>query len=313
MNDPPIRALFVAANNPAVTCPDAGKVRQGLMREDLFTVVHDPFMTDDRALRRYRAAGDDLSRNRGFLPRLRHLLPAIRAAPPCRRRARHGRICAWRRNWRERMGLDRSGVPHERRAELTETLFRGAKGRAAALDPESVARCRTDLARADRRPGIPHPVGKARILFGAAGRRRACADARLAARSAGAGGCRALAAAPADRARLFPGPHRLCRRRLPAPARRQAVLHPAPRRGRPRAASRTAPRCGSSTTAARSGWCSQISDEIQPGVVLVPGQRPDSETVAGTINMLVDDRYTDIGEGATYQSTFLDVEAWPET
>ena len=30
MTDPPIRALFIAANNPAVTCPDAGKVRQGL-------------------------------------------------------------------------------------------------------------------------------------------------------------------------------------------------------------------------------------------------------------------------------------------
>src|SRR5438128_957747 len=25
LEDPPIRALFIAANNPAVTCPDAGK------------------------------------------------------------------------------------------------------------------------------------------------------------------------------------------------------------------------------------------------------------------------------------------------
>ena len=46
MRDPPIRALFVSANNPAVTCPDAAAVRRGLMREDLFTVVHDPFLTD---------------------------------------------------------------------------------------------------------------------------------------------------------------------------------------------------------------------------------------------------------------------------
>jgi hypothetical protein len=49
-----------------------------------------------------------------------------------------------------------------------------------------------------------------------------------------------------------------------------------------------------------------------PVLVLVPGQRPDSETVAGTINILISDRYTDIGEGATYQSTWLDVTAWPE-
>src|SRR4051812_13798959 len=45
MIDPPLRALFIAANNPAVTNPDAGAVRRGLSREDLFTVVHDPFMT----------------------------------------------------------------------------------------------------------------------------------------------------------------------------------------------------------------------------------------------------------------------------
>ena len=53
-----------------------------------------------------------------------------------------------------------------------------------------------------------------------------------------------------------------------------------------------------------------VSDEVQPGVVWVPGPRPTSETVSGTINMLCSDRYTDMGEGATYQSTFLDVGAW---
>ena len=46
MRDPPIRALFIAANNPAVTNPDVNRLRRALAREDLFTVVHDPFMTD---------------------------------------------------------------------------------------------------------------------------------------------------------------------------------------------------------------------------------------------------------------------------
>jgi hypothetical protein len=32
--------------------------------------------------------------------------------------------------------------------------------------------------------------------------------------------------------------------------------------------------------------------------------------VSGAINMLCSDRYTDMGEGATYQSTYLDVAAW---
>jgi anaerobic selenocysteine-containing dehydrogenase len=52
-----------------------------------------------------------------------------------------------------------------------------------------------------------------------------------------------------------------------------------------------------------------VRDEIQPGVVLVPGQRPDGEAVAGTVNMLCADSYTDLGAGATYQSTWLDVGA----
>jgi predicted molibdopterin-dependent oxidoreductase YjgC len=60
------------------------------------------------------------------------------------------------------------------------------------------------------------------------------------------------------------------------------------------------------------GLVLKVSDEVQPGNVLVPGQRPDSETVSGTINMLCSNRYTDIGEGATYQSTWLDITAWRE-
>jgi hypothetical protein len=60
------------------------------------------------------------------------------------------------------------------------------------------------------------------------------------------------------------------------------------------------------------GLILKISDEVRPGVVLVPGQRPDGEAVSGTINMLCDMRRTDIGEGACYQSTFLDVAAWRE-
>ncbi|QHZ47196.1 molybdopterin-containing oxidoreductase family protein [Bacillus sp. NSP9.1] len=44
--DPPIRSLFVYSSNPAVVAPEANKVRQGLEREDLFTVVHDLFLTE---------------------------------------------------------------------------------------------------------------------------------------------------------------------------------------------------------------------------------------------------------------------------
>jgi anaerobic selenocysteine-containing dehydrogenase len=58
------------------------------------------------------------------------------------------------------------------------------------------------------------------------------------------------------------------------------------------------------------GLVLKVSDEVTEGVVLVPGQRPEAEAVSGTVNILCSDRLTDIGAGATYQSTFLDVEAW---
>jgi anaerobic selenocysteine-containing dehydrogenase len=44
--DPAIRALYVWNSNPAVIAADQQKVLEGLKREDLFTVVHDQFVTD---------------------------------------------------------------------------------------------------------------------------------------------------------------------------------------------------------------------------------------------------------------------------
>ncbi|RME73583.1 MAG: molybdopterin oxidoreductase family protein, partial [Chloroflexi bacterium] len=45
-SDPPVMSLYVFGANPAVSSPNAGKIVQGLLREDLFTVVHELFMTD---------------------------------------------------------------------------------------------------------------------------------------------------------------------------------------------------------------------------------------------------------------------------
>jgi len=42
----PVKALFVYNCNPLATMPEQEKVRKGLEREDLFTVVFDPFLTD---------------------------------------------------------------------------------------------------------------------------------------------------------------------------------------------------------------------------------------------------------------------------
>jgi anaerobic selenocysteine-containing dehydrogenase len=45
-NDPPVKALFVYSSNPAAVCPQHNDVVRGLLRPDLFTVVHEQFFTD---------------------------------------------------------------------------------------------------------------------------------------------------------------------------------------------------------------------------------------------------------------------------
>ncbi len=46
LDDPPVKALFVYNADPANTAPNRELVIKGLMREDLFVVVHDIFFTD---------------------------------------------------------------------------------------------------------------------------------------------------------------------------------------------------------------------------------------------------------------------------
>ena len=43
VDDPPVKALFVYASNPAASIPHQTKVLRGLARDDLFTVVVEHF------------------------------------------------------------------------------------------------------------------------------------------------------------------------------------------------------------------------------------------------------------------------------
>jgi anaerobic selenocysteine-containing dehydrogenase len=46
LDDPPVAGLYIYNADPVASTPDSGKVLAGLAREDLFTVVHDPYLTD---------------------------------------------------------------------------------------------------------------------------------------------------------------------------------------------------------------------------------------------------------------------------
>ena len=46
LSNPPVQSLLVYGANPAASAPDQGRVRRGLSRDDLFTIVVDHFQTD---------------------------------------------------------------------------------------------------------------------------------------------------------------------------------------------------------------------------------------------------------------------------
>jgi len=136
LDNPPIRALFIAANNPAVTCPDAGKVRRGLAREDLFTVVHDPFLS---VTARYAdivlpaatyLETEDLYRAYGTY----YLQYAPQAVAPQGEAWSNFRLA---QALAQRMGLD-DPVFRMPQSEILDKMLRGGRGAVAALDPERV-------------------------------------------------------------------------------------------------------------------------------------------------------------------------------
>jgi anaerobic selenocysteine-containing dehydrogenase len=305
LRDPPIKALFVAANNPAVTCPDAATVRRGLLREDLFTVVHDPFLTDTA---RYAdlvlpattyLETEDLFRAYGAY----YVQFAPQAVPAQGEAWSNVRLA---QELAGRLGVH-DAVFSMATDELVQTAFVGATGPAAGIDPGT-------LRTAGPIKIEPYPEGQ---RFGTPSGKLEFYSERLASQG--------LPPMPdwredADETargqrwplRLLTAPgyfqshtaftsNQTLRRREGPP---MVILHPADARRRG-----LQPGDGVELFNDR-GTVSmrlRVSDEVGPGIVLVPGQRPAGEALAGTVNLLCGDRLSDLGEGATYQSTFLDV------
>lgn len=307
-DDPPIRALFVAANNPAVTCPDTGKLRRGLKREDLYTVVHDPFLS---ATARYAdivlpaatyLETEDLFRAYGtYYLQYGHAAVAPQGA-------------AWS-NFRlaqelaRRFGLD-DPVFRMSEAEILAAMLRGGGERVAALDPATVRKGQPMRLAPQGRQQFRTPSGKLEFYSEtlAAEGRPAMPDWHPdpeEERDSTRWPLRLLTAPGYFQSHTaFSGVGFLRRREGPP----VCILHPDDARAR---GLESGARVRLFNERGEIGLVLKISEEVQSGTVLVPGQRPDGETVAGTINMLCADRFTDFGDGATYQSTRLDVAAWP--
>ncbi|HJQ57798.1 MAG TPA: molybdopterin-dependent oxidoreductase [Vineibacter sp.] len=309
MKDPPLRSILIAANNPAVTCPDAGKVRRGLARDDLFTVVHDPFLS---VTARYAdivlpaatyLETDDLYRAYGAY----YMQYGPRAVEP------QGE--AWS-NFKlaqvlaERLGLG-DKVFGQSQAEILEAMFQGPRtGHAATIDPKALPTAGPVRIAPEGGQQFRTPSGKLEFYSETLAKQGIAPmpdwqpDA-LELRDAARWPLRLLTAPGYFQPHTAYSGVAFLRKREGAP---HCVLHPddAAKRGLA-----DGQKVRLFNERAEVGLVLRVSDDVRPGVVLVLGQRPDGEAVSGTVNMLCDDRFTDIGEGATYQSTFLDVAAWP--
>jgi len=307
--DPPIRALFVAANNPAVTCPEVLKVRRGLAREELFTVVHDPFLS---MTGRYAdivlpattyLETEDLYRAYGT-----YWLQYGKQVVEPQGRARSNFHLA--QALAQRMGL-KDALFRMSHQEIVEAMFRGKSGTTAGIDARTVRDAGPiNIAPAEEGQEFRTPSGRLEFYSEQLAAQGLALpdwtpdeeDVAQAARWP----LRLLTVPGYFQAHTAYAGVSFLRKREGAPI---AILHPDDARSRDLIDGQ---KIKLFNQRGSIGLVLRVSDEIQPGVVLVPGQRPDHEAVSGTINMLCSDRYTDMGEGATYQSTWLDVAAWRE-
>jgi anaerobic selenocysteine-containing dehydrogenase len=306
LRDPPIRALFIAANNPAVTCPDSARTRRGLAREDLFTVVHDPFLS---VTARYAdlvlpaatyLETEDFFRAYGTY----YMQYSHRAVPP-QGQARSNLWLA--QELARRLGVTDTVFRMSER-ELLRELFRGAKGAAAAYDPETLPDAGPISIGPKGGQEFRTPSGRLEFYSDTLARQGLPAlpdwQPDPAERQEGAGFPLRLLTAPGyfQSHTAFSGVAFLRRRE----GRPFCVLHPSDAEVR---GLRDGQAVRLFNGRGEIGLVLKVRQEVQPGVVLVPGQRPDAEAMQGTVNMLCADNFTDMGEGAIYQSTWLEVAA----
>jgi anaerobic selenocysteine-containing dehydrogenase len=81
---PPVRALVVYGSNPMVSMPNQERIREGLLRDDLFTVVHDLFVTDTARYADYVLPATSQIEHLDLSPAWGHLYLALNrpAIPP---------------------------------------------------------------------------------------------------------------------------------------------------------------------------------------------------------------------------------------
>jgi anaerobic selenocysteine-containing dehydrogenase len=129
----PVKAMLIQNTNPANVAPAQDKVRRGLAREDLFTVVHEQFMTETARFADIVLPAtmflehDDLYQGGGH----QHVMFGPKAIePPGECRSNHDVVCALAR----RLGAEHRGFAMSPRAIIDWTLQASKHGTLTELE-----------------------------------------------------------------------------------------------------------------------------------------------------------------------------------
>jgi anaerobic selenocysteine-containing dehydrogenase len=159
---PPVTALLIQNTNPVSVCPDQERVKRGFARDDLFTCVHEQFMTETAQMADvvlpatmflehddvYQAGGSQYI-----------LLGGKAIEPPGECRSNHEVICALAK----RLGADHPGFDMTARELIDWTLRKSGWGTLAELEARKWIDCQPDFDTAHYIKGFAYPDGKFRF------------------------------------------------------------------------------------------------------------------------------------------------------
>ncbi len=316
LQSPPVKAFFVYNSNPAAVAPNQNDVLSGMRRKDLFTVVHEQFFTDTADYADILLPAATFLETRDVQGAYGHLFVQLsqRAIEPLGE-ARNNVVLFG--ELARRMGFEEACFD-DREDDLIDQALRSESPWFAGITP-SAARA--------RRSHRPQPAAERSRRGSAVQHRRMVQDPQRARRAGPCAGIRPTGRVPWRRRR---SQRRLSLEFLPrkadnymnstfanlpgAPAhgvanrRRARDAHP--RRSRPRHLLRR-PRRGLQRPRERSTFVRWVNAQVGTGVVAARldwnKMGRDLSGGGANVNALTSERLTDIGGGATFYSTLVEV------
>lgn len=297
--DPPVEVLFVYNCNPLATMPNQEKVRRGLAREDLFTIVFEQVWTDtaqwaDLVLpATHFLEHQELSRGYGSM--------VMFNAPPVAAPAGEARpnVAVFAELTR-RLGLTRPGEP-ETEEELTTALLHRASRMRDELERDGIAAPECGSTPVQFLDSFPLTPDQKVHLVPEDLDREAPFGLYSFQEDPGTG--------PFPLALISPATSRTISSTFG-----QLVRNPVPLEIHPQDAAARGIEAGDAVRV----WndlgevrvMARLNPDLQPGVVLLPKGLWSHSTLSGTTsNALSPDTYTDLGQGACFNDARVEVEA----